>query len=417
MTLVLQIALILIGLKLCAELVLNQLNARSVKQAQGKIPAAFEGVMDPESYDKSTAYTLAKISFSQITTLYDTFILVAVLVYGVLPWVFEWCLSAWGEELWAQGLTLFAMGAIFAIPGIPFDWWSKFRLEAKYGFNKSSFGLWVMDRVKGIVLALVILYPLLCLLIAFFHKYPNTWWVWSFFVIFAFQILMMLLYPRFILPLFNKLTPLPEGELRDRLMTLSDRAGFQAQTIEVIDGSKRSGHSNAYFTGFGRFRRIVLYDTLIEQLSTEALEAVLAHEIGHYKLGHIPKLLACSAASLLAGLAIVGWLMGQAWFFTGFGFPADLGTAAVVPALILFSLLSGSITFWLSPLMNRMSRKYEYQADAFAKDALGSAEPLIEGLRSLHKENLSNLTPHPLYSAFHYSHPTLLERESALMRS
>ncbi len=226
----------------------------------------------------------------------------------------------------------------------------------------------------------------------------------------------MVLYPMLIMPLFNKLSPLEEGPLRDRLMALSDRAGFKAQTIQVIDGSKRSGHSNAYFTGFGKFRRIVLYDTLIEQLSEEELEAVLAHEIGHYKKGHIPKMIALSALMMLAAFWIIDVLLHSSAFFEGFGFsPLEVGSIGNLGiAMLLFSFLGGLVTFWISPLFHGMSRKHEYEADAFARDAVGDWKPLSGALRRLSEKNLSNLNPHPLYSGFHYSHPTLLERERAM---
>ena len=224
---------------------------------------------------------------------------------------------------------------------------------------------------------------------------------------------MVVAYPMFIMPLFNKLEPMEESELKDRLFALADRTGFQAQTILVMDGSKRSGHSNAFFSGFGRFRRIVLFDTLVEQMEAEELEAVLAHEIGHYKLGHIPKMVALSAVSSLAMFALLGWLAGATWFIEGFSFSGE-AVGQIVPVLLLFSMLSGLATFWLSPLTSRWSRKHEYEADRFARDAMGSPAPLVRSLRKLHRENLSNLTPHPLYSHFYYSHPTLVEREASL---
>ena len=238
----------------------------------------------------------------------------------------------------------------------------------------------------------------------------ERWWRWGFALVFGFQLLMLVLYPKLILPLFNKLTPLPEGDLRTRLLALGDCTGFRAQTIQVMDGSKRSGHSNAFFTGFGRFRRIVLFDTLISQLEPVELEAVLAHEIGHYRRGHIPKMIAVSAAMMLAGFAIVAWLARSPWFNLTFGFPAG----ELAPTFLLFALLSGLVTFWFSPLLHFFSRKYEYEADAFASDALGGPGPAVNALRKITRKNLSNLTPHPWFSAFFYSHPTLVERERAL---
>jgi STE24 endopeptidase len=204
--------------------------------------------------------------------------------------------------------------------------------------------------------------------------------------------------------------------LRERLFALAKRTGFPTRSIDVMDGSKRSRHSNAFFTGFGRFRKIVLFDTLVAQLTEPELEAVLAHEIGHYKKRHIVKLLCVSVLSLFVAFAAIAWLARQAWFYRAFGFePQDsFAPVAIVPAMLLFALLAGTLSFWLTPLINIWSRRFEYQADAFAREVMSEAQSLIGALRKLNEKNLSNLTPHPLYSGFYYSHPTLLERERAL---
>ena len=240
----------------------------------------------------------------------------------------------------------------------------------------------------------------------------GTWWLWGFALLFGFQLLMLVGYPKLILPLFNRLSPLPEGEQRTRLLALAERTGFRARTIEVMDGSKRSGHSNAFFTGFGRFRRIVLFDTLVAQLGQEELEAVLAHEIGHYRRGHIPRRLFAMALLQLGAFAVVAWLAGAPWFNAAFGLPAG----ALAPTFLLFGLCGGLVTFWFAPVGNRISRRQEYEADAFARAAMNSAAPLSGALRKLAQKNLTNLTPHPLYSAVYYSHPTILEREAAMTR-
>ena len=408
--------LVLLVLKMLAELALGMLNRSSVKAHAGKMPEVFQGVMDEKTYKKATNYTLAKNAFSAVECVYGSALLALIVLSGFLPWSFNLLSSWFGSALWAQAMVLFLIGIVLSLPSLPFEWWSQFGIEAQFGFNKSTCSLWLMDKVKGLFLGLALGFPLLWLLLFFFQKNPHTWWLWAFGAIMVFQLLVLLLYPRLILPLFNKLTPLPEGDLRDRLLALGARTGFKASSIHVMDGSKRSTHSNAFFTGFGRFRRIVLFDTLIDQLDPVELEAVLAHEIGHYKRGHVPKMLLLSACSLLCGLIIIAWLMNEAWFFTGFGFPEDLGAARFVPALIVFSLLSGLVSFWLSPLFNHLSRKHEYEADAFAKDVMGSGDALISSLRKMYEKNLSNLTPHPLFSAFYYSHPTLLERETALRK-
>ncbi len=392
------------------ELLLEALNRSYVRARMGKLPEGLEGVMDEETYAKSNEYTLAKSRFGAWEMIFDAVVLAAVIIFGVLPFLFDWWVGFAGDSIWSSALFLVFISVLFSIPALPFEYAQQFGIEAKFGFNRSSVGLWVGDKLKGALVGFAIMFPLLWVLMSLVGWLGTYWWVYGFGILLVFQLVMMVLYPMVIMPLFNKLSPLEEGELKDRLMALSDRSGFKAQTIQVIDGSKRSSHSNAYFTGFGKFRRIVLYDTLIDQLSVEELEAVLAHEIGHYKKGHIPKMIATSAVMMLIGFWLVDFLAFSPWFFEGFGFEGqNLGVA-----FLLFSLMGGMFTYWFSPLSNRMSRKHEYEADAFAKAAVGSAEPLSRALRGLSEKNLSNLTPHPLYSAFHYSHPTLLEREKAM---
>jgi STE24 endopeptidase len=405
MTYVLLTAGVLLLLRLIAELVLASLNRAEVQRHAGAPPPAVAAIM---------AYTLEKSRFGVLTGIFDTLVLALVVFGGVLPTLFSLIVS-WGgpDSIWTRVLFIIAAMLLLGLPSLPFEWWEQFRLEQKFGFNKSTPGLWVSDKFKGALLGIAIGFPLLWVLLWLVQWTGATWWIWAFGVMFAFQMLMMILYPKLILPLFNKLTPLPEGELRSRLLALGERTGFKANTIEVIDGSKRSGHSNAYFTGFGRFRRIVLFDTLIAQLTPEELEAVLAHEIGHYRRGHIPKMIALSAATMLGGFAVIAWLARSLWFNTAFGFPPG----EIAPSFLLFGLLSGVVTFWFAPLSNLMSRKFEYEADAFARDAIGGPAAMIGALRKLAQKNLSNLTPHRWFSGFYYSHPTLVEREAALVKA
>ncbi|MEM9026511.1 MAG: M48 family metallopeptidase, partial [Verrucomicrobiota bacterium] len=313
-----------------------------------------------------------------------------------------------------QALILFLIPTLLGLLDLPFDYYSQFKIEAEFGFNKSSVGLWIADQFRNLAVGALFMIPLVALLLFIVQTLPDTWWLWGFFLLFGFQLVMIVVYPKFIIPLYNKLSPLPDGPLRDRLLGLAEKLKFPTKTIEVIDGSKRSGHSNAYFTGFGSFRQVVIYDTLIDQLEPEELEAVLAHEIGHYKKGHIPKTLITYGVVGLAAFAFIGWLTQVPAFIEGLGF-VGLPEGAWVPAtLMAFSIVSGLFTFWISPLSAMRSRKHEYEADAYAKDAVGSAQPMIGALRSLFQKNLSNLNPHPIYSGFYYSHPTLLEREAAL---
>ena len=401
----------LIVLRLVGEWILSALNRAEVRRHAAKAPPAVAAIMDKETYQKSVAYTLDRSRFGQVNDLFDTLVLVLVLFGGVLPWIFGQVVGwASPDAQWTRTVFILLVGVLLSVPSLPFEWWSQFRLEARYGFNKSTQGLWISDKLKGLALMLLLGFSLLWVMLSLVGWVGRTWWLWGFGVLFGFQLLMLVLYPKLILPLFNKLTPLPDGELRDRLFALGERTGFKAQVIQVMDGSKRSGHSNAFFTGFGRFRRIVLFDTLMNQLSAEELEAVLAHEIGHYRKGHIPKMLAVSALMQLGGFAAIAWLAESPWFNRSFGFP----TGELAPSLLLFGLLSGLVTFWFSPISNLFSRKHEYEADAFAHHAMGGSAPLLGALRKLAQKNLSNLTPHAWFSAFFYSHPTLVERERAL---
>lgn len=414
MQLVLLIVAVLMVLRLAASLILSALNRAEVRRHAATPPPAAAAIMDGETYKKAVAYTLAKSRFGSAAEIFDAAVLALVLFGGVLPQLFNHAVF-WGQidAVWTRALFILLAGLLLSIPSLPFEWWEQFRLEQHFGFNKSTAGLWIADKVKGTLLMFVIGFPLLWLLLSLVNWAGDLWWVWGFALVFGFQLLMLVLYPKLILPLFNKLTPLPEGDLRTRLLALGDRTGFQAKTIEVIDGSKRSGHSNAYFTGFGRFRRIVLFDTLIAQLTPEELEAVLAHEIGHYRRGHIPKMIAMSAVMMFGGFAAIAWLARSLWFNTTFGFPPG----ELAPSFLLFGLLSGLVMFWFSPLTNLLSRKHEYEADAFARDAMGSPVAMVGALRKLAQKNLTNLTPHKWFSGFHYSHPTLVEREAALVKA
>ncbi|HMJ90855.1 MAG TPA: M48 family metallopeptidase [Candidatus Acidoferrum sp.] len=410
------VALALILARCLAELWLSRLNQQHVRANASAIPAAFRGVIDESTYRKSVDYTLAKARFGNWNTIYDVLVLIAVLFSGVLPRGFAEWQQQFGNSAWSMAAFLFAVGFALSIPGIPVDLYSHFRLEERFGFNTLTLRTWLLDRIKGLLLAAVLGYPLLVLVLKIVGWTGAHWWVWAWSIVVAFQLLLMLIAPALIMPLFNKFTPLPEGTLRDRLFALAERTGFPTRSIDVMDGSKRSRHSNAFFTGFGRFRKIVLFDTLVSQLTEAELEAVLAHEIGHYKKRHIMKLMTFSIVSLLVAFAVIAWLAQQNWFYNAFGFSpqSSFAPANIAPALLLFTLLAGTATFWLSPLMNAWSRRYEYEADRFAREAMREPEPLIGALRKLTEKNLSNLTPHPLYSGFHYSHPTLVERERAL---
>src|SRR5216117_3405060 len=410
------IALVLILTRVVTELWLSRLNQRHVRQRANEMPSVFRGIIDATMYRHSIDYTLAKSRFGDIVNVFDTIVLIAVLFSGLLPWAFGRFSVTLGTSNLAMAGFLFLTGVALSIPGLPFAWYAQFKIEERFGFNTTSIETWIADRIKGLLLALLLGYPLLLLVLKLIEWTGTNWWLWAAAVVISFQLLLLLIAPAIIMPLFNKFTPLPEGELRQRLFALAQRTHFPTHSIEVMDGSKRSRHSNAFFTGLGRFRKIVLFDTLIAQLTEPELESILAHEIGHYKKRHIIKMLSVSIAGVFVAFAAIAWLARQQWFYRAFGFEHQGGFAAanVVRALLLFGLLAGTIIFWLSPFINSWSRRFEYEADAFARAKMGEAQSIVHALRKLSEKNLSNLTPHPLYSDFYYSHPTLLERERAL---
>jgi STE24 endopeptidase len=402
----------LILVRLMVELGLAWLNQRQVRAHAASVPEVFREFMDGATYQKAVAYTLARSRWGQVVDVYDTTWLGLVLFSGILPWGFARFTQAWGDSAWSVAMFICCVSVGLSLPGLPFEWHEQFKLEARFGFNATTPKLWCLDRLKGLMIGSAMGWPLLALLLKVVDWTPDSWWILGWAIVLGFQVIMMGLAPILILPLFNTFTPLADGSLRDRLLGLARRTGFAARSIQVMDGSKRSRHSNAFFTGIGRFRKIVLYDTLMAQLSEIELEAVLAHEIGHYRKGHITKMVLGSAVGLLGGFYLLDWLSRAPRFYRAFGFD----TAHVGLAFLLLSLLGGTLAFWLTPLFNYVSRRFEYQADAFAAQAMGATEPLVQALRKLSEKNLSNLTPHPIYSAVYYSHPSLIEREQALNR-
>jgi STE24 endopeptidase len=409
-SLVVALTISLLVLRWLAQVVLERLNANYALRHAGKVPDAFKDVVDEENYARSINYTQAKSKLELIELTLDGVVLGVVLFSGILPFAWALLTRQLGAGIWPSSVFLFLVGLVMSLPALPLTYYRQFVLEQEFGFNTTTPRLWVLDRVKGLVLATVLALPLLALILKIVQWAGAAWWLWAWAAMMLFQLLMVLIAPVLILPLFNKFSPLPNGTLRDKLLALAGRTQFHARNIQVMDGSKRSTHSNAFFTGFGRFRKIVLFDTLIQQLIEPELEAVLAHEIGHYKRRHIPKSLGLAAICSLVGFYVLSVLMQQEWFYRAFGFQP--GQTAI--AFLLFALVSGLVTFWFSPLAHWLSRRHEFEADAYAARVMASAEPLMTALRKLNEKNLSNLTPHPLYSTVYYSHPTLLEREAAL---
>jgi len=396
-----------------AEIGLALLNRRHILDHAGAAPDALAGTMDESTYRRSVDYALVRNHFERFDATFDAVLLVALLLTGLLPRVYHQVAKALGGNAVAIAATILVVVVGLSLLSLPLAWYAQFRLEQRFGFNTTTQRTWWLDRLKGTLLLAGLGFPILWLLVKLPDWMGSLWWLWAAAALAFIQGLLVALAPTLILPLFNLFTPLPDGRLRDRLLALGEKTGFRSRTVLVMDGSRRSRHSNAFFTGFGRFRRIVLFDTLLSQLEEPELEAVLAHEIGHYRLGHVPLTLLARAATLTAGLAVVGWLAALPWFAEAFGF----ATPGVGPVFLLAIVFGGVISFWSTPAWNLWSRRHEYQADRFAAEVIGEPGPLVGALRKLAQHNLSNLTPHPLYSGFHYSHPTLVEREQALSLS
>ncbi len=414
--LIVAVFLALFALEFVVEFGLNELNLRYVRAywAEKKLPDFFQRNMSAEEYEKSVQYTLTKAQFQRWAEIYGRLVTLIVLFGGLLPFMDRFSkdlASRFFSITHAQGLIFcFGVALVFSIASLPADLYSTFKLEARFGFNKTTWKLYSTDKLKGLVLGILIGLPFLFVVLWLMEATGSYWWIWTFFFVSGFQLLMVIVYPTLIAPLFNKFEPLPEGELRDRILRLAEQVGFKTNGIFSMDGSKRSAHSNAYFTGIGKTKRIVLFDTLIAQMTLDQAVAVLAHEMGHYKMKHIRRMLVVQTVFLLFGLYILSFLLNYRPLFAAFGLDNPSNPAA----LVLFSLLSGPFTFYLGPLINRLSRKHEYEADRFAIQTLRNRRPMEEALINLTVKNLSNLTPHPWYSAYHYSHPTPTERIGAI---
>jgi len=408
---------ILFTLEFVVEFILNELNIRHVRKniAVQAVPEFFQSRINEDEYEQSACYTLAKARLQRWSEVYGRVVILFLLFGGLLPVLDGLIIAMLPQSLFSSHIrgALFCLGVglIFSLASLPVDLYSTFGIESRFGFNKTTLPLYFSDKLKGLILGVVIGGPFLFVVLWLMQATGEYWWLWVFVFIALFQLLMIIIFPTFIAPWFNKFQPLASGELRDRILALAKQIGFEASGIFVMDGSKRSAHSNAYFTGIGRAKRIVLFDTLVEQMTIEQGLAVLAHEMGHYKMKHIRRMMLVQSVILFVGLYILSRLVNYDPVFSA----VDLQPSNHA-ALVLFSLLSGPLTFYLAPLVNLLSRKHEYEADRFAVITLGNGKPMEEALINLTVKNLSNLTPHPWYSAYHYSHPTPTERIGAIRR-
>ncbi|MDR0247968.1 MAG: M48 family metallopeptidase [Burkholderiales bacterium] len=399
------LAVLLLTLVLRHWLSLRQ--CRHVAACRDAVPAAFVERVALSAHQKAADYTLAKQAFGRIEFFVDAAILLVWTLGGGLALL----MTATGwlpvSTLWQDVMLLIAVTLIGGILGLPFSYHSTFGIEARFGFNRTSRALWFVDLVKSTLLSLLIGIPLIALLLWLMRATGSLWWLWAWFVFMGFQLLMLVIYPTLIAPLFNKFEPLPEGPTRTRIEALLARCGFTASGLFVMDGSRRSSHGNAYFTGLGRAKRVVFFDTLFNRLSEDEIDAVLAHELGHFKRHHIKKRIAFSTLLSLAFLALLAWLMQQPWFFSGLGIPSDQVNAAMMRpgvALSLFMLALPVFMFLFTPLGAAYSRRHEFEADAYAA-AHASATALEQALVRLYEDNAATLTPDPVHSVFYDSHP------------
>jgi len=394
------IFLLFLFLSLFTDIGLMLRNITHIVVNRSRVPEAFSQQIGLEAHQKAADYTVARNRVAIYELFFGTLLILIWSIGGGLGLLDDlWRSFGLDEVLTGVGL-LISMALIAAVIELPISYYRTFKLEERFGFNKNTPKLFFTDTLKQAGLMLLIGAPLAWVALWLMGSAGQFWWLYLWAVWISFGLLMMWAFPTFIAPLFNKFEPLAEGELRDTIVALLERCGFASNGIYVMDGSKRSSHGNAYFTGLGKQKRIVFFDTLIESLTPTEIEAVLAHELGHFRKHHIPKRILTSAIISLAALALLGWLISQSWFYTGLG----ISTPSNYAALALFMLVSPAFGFFLTPLFAWFSRKHEYEADDFAAEQ-SSAEALITALVKLYEENASTLTPDPLYSAFHDSHP------------
>nr|WP_315260368.1 M48 family metallopeptidase [uncultured Duganella sp.] len=379
---------------------------RHVLAHRSAVPAEFAEKIPLAAHQKAADYTVARTRYGLLTLMVNTLVLVGFTLLGGLQWLSVQIFQITGPGMTYQLALLAAFALISGIIDLPFDYYKQFGLEQRFGFNKMSKGLFFGDMIKGALLGVAIGLPLVWVVLTLMNQAGDLWWLYTWFVWSGFQLLMMVLYPSVIAPLFNKFSPLEDQSLKARIEGLMTRVGFVSKGLFVMDGSKRSAHGNAYFSGFGANKRIVFFDTLLARLQPQEIEAVLAHELGHFKLKHIIKRISMMFAISLGFLALLGYLKTQPWFYDGLGVNPLLlpGQSNDAMALLLFMLALPVFTFLLNPLTSLGSRKHEFEADAFAAQHT-DARDLVSALVKMYEDNASTLTPDPLHSAFYDSHP------------
>lgn len=409
------IFVVLLVASLLAKMWLSSRQIRFVASHRASVPAEFTSTVSLAAHQKAADYTIAKNRLGLIELFVGTAVLLVWTLLGGLNLLNQWLLQ-WMAPGMAQQVTLIlSFALISALIDLPIGLYQTFVLEERFGFNKMSFRLWCLDLIKSTLLSLVIAVPLLLAVLWFMAATGPVWWLWTWAFWMVFTLVLMVLVPTAIAPLFNQFKPLEDDALQQRVQALMTRCGFAAKGLFVMDGSKRSAHANAYFTGFGSAKRVVFFDTLLARLSGDEVEAVLAHELGHFHYKHIVKRLLTMAALTLLGFAALGFLAEQPWFYTGLGVAPNMTSSNSALALLLFMMVVPLVTFWTSPVSAQISCRHEFQADAYACQQ-ANGEHLRSALLKLVEDNAATLTPDPAYVRFYYSHPPIMQR-LARMRS
>lgn len=394
---------------LLTKLWLSGRQVRHVAQHRTAVPAAFANTISLDAHQKAADYTLAKSRVGLMDMGLDAVLIMGWTLLGGLDALNQLTLNGLGPGLTQQLVLVVSFALIGGVIGLPLTLYQTFGIEQRFGFNHTTPALWVSDLLKGLLVGLVLGLPILALVLWLMDTGGDAWWLFAWAALVAYQLLVMWIAPNVIMPLFNKFTPLEDATLKERVTALMTRSGFKAKGFFVMDGSRRSAHSNAFFTGLGSAKRVVFFDTLLAQLSGDEMEAVLAHELGHFKHRHILKMMLTSFAVSLVGLALLGWLSQQVWFYTGLGVSPNLNGSNSALALLLFMLTLPLVTFFVSPLSARRSRRFEFEADAYAVSN-SNASALCSALLKLYQDNAATLTPDPWFVAFYYSHPPAAQR-------
>jgi STE24 endopeptidase len=386
---------------------------RYVARHRDGVPPPFEGIVPLSAHQKAADYTVAKARFGLLETAFAAAVLVAWTLLGGLD-VLNKALVGWlGTGMWQQLALLASVAVIGSLLDLPFSLYQTFVIEERFGFNKMTWKLWLSDFAKSTLLGAALGLPLAAVILWLMGAAGSQWWIWAWGVTSLFLLFVQFIFPIFIAPLFNKFEPLQDEVLKERITRLMQRCGFVAKGFFVMDGSKRSAHANAYFTGFGASKRVVFYDTLISRLSPDEVDAVLAHELGHFRLKHIAKRIAATYVLSFVAFAVLGWLSSRVWFYTGLGVRPNMEGPNDALALLLFTMAVPVFTFFIAPVLAQFSRKHEFEADAFAATQT-SGKDLGSALLKLYEDNASTLTPDPVFVKFYYSHPPASERLARL---